>query len=260
MENSKVISVLTVTYNSEQFIERYLTSLNKHLPKNAEVIIVDSGSTDKTVKIIKKFKVQLIESKENIGFGRGNNLAAKASSGEFLLLLNPDTELIDDSITKLLEFAQQHLEAGIVVPKLMKFDGSVQESVSKLPTIVGAIKEYYLGIKNSYKFYTPQGNEYVEVENAVGAAMLINKKIFEKAGGFDKKYFLYFEDLDLCRKVRKMGYQIIYYPKAVFKHIVGAAGGDSQKRREWLKDSARLYHGWFYETLLDLVLRFRPLK
>src|SRR5258708_5162738 len=105
-------SVITVTYNSEKFIDSYLASVIKFLPKDGEVIIVDSGSEDKTVeKIPKDSKIKLIKSTENIGFGKGNNLAAKEAESEYLFLLNPDITFEEDPFKKLLDFARSHPEA-----------------------------------------------------------------------------------------------------------------------------------------------------
>lgn len=216
------LSVLTVTHNNEENIDKYLRSLLRHLPKDSKIIIVDSGSSDKTTQKINKFKnILLIESKENLGFGKGSNLAAKKADGEYLLFLNPDTQVLDDSINKLVDYLENHPEVGVVAPKLVESSGKIQPSVRKLPTILGAIKEYYFGIKNSYDFYIPQGINPVEVESVVGAAMIVRREIYQQVKGFNERYFLYFEDLDFCRKTHQLGLRIVYLPEAHIKHQIG---------------------------------------
>src|SRR5690349_16694034 len=141
------LSIVTVTYNSENFIGRFLDSVIKNLPPESEIVVVDSGSEDDTVGVLKKYqnKIKIIESKQNIGYGKGNNLGAKEAKGDYILILNPDIKVIDSAIAKLLDFIKQHPAAGIVAPKLIQPDGKTQPSVRKLPTISRAIFEYYLG-------------------------------------------------------------------------------------------------------------------
>lgn len=250
------LSIITVSYNSEKFIRRYIASLN-NLPSETEVIVVDCDSTDHTVEILKnESKVKLIEAGGNIGFGAGNNLGVKHSNGKYLLFLNPDTQILDDAINIMLLYLKSQDKIGILAPAILDRDSKVQASVRRLPTIYGAIKEYYFSIKDSYKDYIPSGTNPTEVEAVYGAAMMMNRKTFNGVGGFDKKYFMYFEDLDLCRKVKRLGLRIIYLPKARIKHEVG--GSFSLMKEKWLNESSRIYHGLLKSFLLYIILRFRP--
>lgn len=236
------LSIVTVTYNSSQFIKKYLDSALRHLPENSEVVIVDNSSSDQTVKIIKQVRlVKLIANQHNLGFSKGNNIGARAAHGEYLLFLNPDIQVVDDSTNKLLEFAQAYPEAGVVAPRLIEPGGSTQASVKKLPTLLGVIKEYWLGQRYAYEQYVPTTDQPIEVEAVYGAAMMIKKELFEKIGSFDERYFLYFEDLDLCRKIGKLGLKIIYYPRATFKHLVGASTSVGEQLPVGLRTLA-----WFF--------------
>jgi GT2 family glycosyltransferase len=257
------ISVVTVSYNSAQFITDYLDSLITNLTPLDEVIIVDSGSEDDTTEVIEKFSqkkknIKLIKSKENIGFGKGCNMGVSEALGEYILFLNPDTKVLEGGVDKLYQFISVHPEGGIVAPQLIQDGGVIQPSIRKLPTILGAIKEYYLGIKNSYEAYFLDGDSFYQVESVVGAAMMMKRELFIKIGGFDEKYFMYFEDLDLCRKTLKAGKNIYYLPAAKFFHKVGGTVTYKERNLAWLKDAAKLYHGYFYYLILDLVLRLRP--
>lgn len=261
----KILSVLTVTHNNENSIDDYLKTIIHSLPPNSEIIIIDSGSSDKTLDKINSFKseyrnidIKLYPNKENIGYGGGSNVAANYAKGKYLLLLNPDTRTKDDAISKLIQFAKQNEKVGLIAPKLVQSNGEVQPSVRKLPTILGAIAEYYFGIKNMYEAYVPKTEQAVEVECVVGAAILIRREIFINLKGFNEKFFLYYEDIDLCKRIRKMGLKIFYLPEVLIEHQVG--GSISEQKTKWIKTSAKIYHGNLAGLLLDFILRLRPLK
>lgn len=252
------VSVLTVTFNNAQTILGYLESLYKYLPRNSEIIIVDNNSTDATVDIIESFKsshrsnsVVLINNNDNPGFSVGNNQAAQRAKGDFLLILNPDIEIKRGSLEKLVSFIEDKTDVGILAPRLIMPDGKIQKSVKKLPTVWRVLKQYYLGVKNEYEEYAPGSEEPVEVEAVYGAAMLISKEVFRKIRGFDEKYFIYYEDLDLCRRIKAAGYKIVYYPKATFLHHIGGSRVES-KQLPWglrtlanfipIRETGRFYH------------------
>lgn len=254
------ISVVIISYNSQDFIEKCIRSVLKNLPTYAEVIVLDNFSTDKTVEILKKFipKIKLLKSDENLGFAKGCNKAVKEAKGEYLFLLNPDTEMSEPIIDELIKFYEITVDVGIVAPKLIMQDDKVQASVKRLPTLWGAFKEYILGTKNSYSEYVPNGDKPQEVEMTYGAAWLIKKDLFNKLGGFDEKFFLYYEDVDFCRRVCKNNKKIYYYPKVLIKHLVGATKSEQDKYKLNL-ESAKKYHGWFKFVLLQLIFRLRRL-
>lgn len=253
------LSVLTVVHNNETSILKYLQSIEKHLPPKSEVIIVDCLSTDSTTSVVKNFQkkfdrkkiIKLLEPRANLGFSKGSNLAFNHSKGEYILILNPDTEIKDDSVKKLLNFSATHPHAGVVAPTLVNFTGKAQKSVKRLPTLWRVIKEYYLGQRHVYNEYIPQGQHPIEVESVYGAAMLIKRPVYERLNGFDRRYFLYYEDLDFCRRVGKLGYKIIYYPKATVIHQVGGSFMPQQNLSKGLrvlswffpiKKSGRIYY------------------
>lgn len=219
--NSVKLSTITITYNNAENIKEFTTSLLKRLPKDTEIIILDNDSTDSTVDILSKYPViKLIKSDKNLGFGKGCNKAASQAAGEYLLFLNPDVE-IDENIPQMVDFLERNPKVGILVPKLLDSDGKPQNSVTKIPTLLGAIKEFILGMKNEYSEYYPNVSDPTEIEGAYGAAFLIKKNLFNKLKGFDERYFLYYEDLDLCSRVRGEGLKIVYFPHAEFIHHKG---------------------------------------
>ncbi len=218
-----ILSLITVTYNAQSFIESLLKSL-KFLPPDTEVIIVDNHSSDQTTEIVQKYPlIKLIKNSQNLGFGTGNNIAAENALGKYLFILNPDTVLLKDTVSKLLECAQKTPGAGIISPKLIEDNGRAQPSIRNLPTFWRAFQEYILKRKNVYEPFSLTGNQPIEVESVYGAAMLIKNDIFKKAGGFNEKYFMYYEDLELCKEVRKLGYKVFYLPNVLINHKVGAS-------------------------------------
>lgn len=248
------VSIITVTYNNEEVIDKYLQSVSKL--KGVEVVIVDNNSTDKTVEIIEKYNgVKLIQNKGNLGFAKSSNQGAKEASGEILLFLNPDTEIEEGGVEKLASFLVENKEVGVVVPALVEPSGELQPSVRNLPTVWRAIEEYYFDKKNAYRPFVPNGEGAIQVESAVGAALMIRKDLFNRIGGFDERYFMYFEDLQLCKDVSSLGYKIFYISSVRFKHKIG--GSISEKKREWSKDSAKIYHGTLGVFMLNYLIRLR---
>ena len=247
------VSVVIVSYNSEDFIEKCLSSLRAS-EVDSEIIVIDNASTDGTFKILEKFSkdIKIIRSSENLGFAKANNLAVREARGEYLFFLNPDTEIEEPFFDELMKFYKNTSDCGIVAPKLVMANGQVQPSVRKLPTIFGAFKEYILGMKNEYSQYVPNGNEPLEVEMVYGAAMLIKRDLFEKLGGFNEKYFLYYEDADLCKRVKDFGKKVYFYTGTFIKHLVGATKSEVNKY-ELNYESSVKYHGIIGTFFLQLI-------
>ena len=252
MSKSK-ISIIIVNYNTEKEVEKCLNSVisQQTTVNSLEVIVVDNASSDDSAQVLKKFpEVKLIQNEKNLGFAKANNIGAKAATGAFLFFLNPDCEIKRDTISKLLGLVEKSPNA-IIGPKILNPDGSLQGSCYNLPTIWGAIKEFWFNQEGSYEKFTPKTNKQVRVEAIVGAAMFMSKKTFEKLGGFDERYFLYYEDLDFCRKAKKLDIPVYYFPKASIIHGLGRAGGNI----EHLKKSAAVYHGLLKYFVITFVIK-----
>lgn len=274
MKNNRYdLSIITVTYNSEKFIENYLDSVKKYLPPKTEVIIVDNNSHDQTREIINKYNfVNIVLNNINVGFSKACNIGAKKASGEYLLFLNPDVTVLDDGINKLLAFAKTIPSLGIASGKVIEPSNKVQQTVKKFPSLKGAIREYWFGKQHEYSQYAPNTKNAVEVECVYGAVMLMTKKLFDQLHGFDERYFLYYEDLDLCKRTKEQRYSIIYYPGAQFSHLVGASTTPAKRLPIGLRTlanfypfkqtgslcyqiiSGNIYHGWFTAFLIRLII------
>lgn len=259
-KNSKIeLSIIIVNYNTGKFLEKCVSSIvrNTNNLKNpaCEIIIVDNNSTDRSAEFKRPFR--LIKNKDNLGFSKANNQGIIASNGGYILLLNPDTEIIGGAIAQLLEFSKQKENAGVVVPQLLNTDESVQDSVMPFPTISRAISEFWFGHK-TYSKFVPNYTEATEIEAAVMAAFMITPKALKKVGLLDERYFLYFEDLDYCRRVGRSGLKIYYLPSAEVVHCHGVSGGTmADNLNQWrrLIPSSKIYHGVLNHYLINIVIK-----
>lgn len=249
-------SIIIVTFNSARTIRGCLNSVVRYSP-DAEIIVVDNNSEDQTINIMKGFgnKVKLINAGVNLGFAKANNLGVKSARGDYLIFLNPDTKILDkNSLEKLKISLEINPEYGIIGPKLIYPDGTSQNRARNLPTIVRAFSEYFLNKKGEYDFYSPDCKSLCEVESIIGACIIIKKELFKKIGGFDEKYFMYYEDLDLCRSVRALGFKVGFLPEITIEHAEGKSG-INQKTSQMLNESAQKYHSLIEYFLIQLILR-----
>src|SRR5688572_2018457 len=210
------ISIIIVSYNSANHLPELLTSIKKSKDGlKKEVIIVDNASADNSVNIAKShpLKPKVVASKNNQGFSKGVNQGLNKASGEYIFLLNPDTRVVGNCIRTLYDFAVKSSPLGAVVPKLLDINGKQQPSVYKFPTIWNAIKKDFFFSKKSFGKYLPE-NKLQKVEVAVMAAFMMPRSTIKKVGGLDERFFLYYEDVEFCRRLKKFGLPIYYLPTA----------------------------------------------
>ncbi len=255
------LSIIIVSFNTKELLRRCLESIKKLKTENwkLETIVVDNGSTDGSVEAMEaRYKdIKILRNEENLGFAKANNQGIKTAEGEFILLLNPDTEVKPDVLEELIKFVQNHPKAGVVGARLLNPDGSIQPSVYHFPTIWRAIREFWLGRKGEYDKYAPLEKKTIEVEAVTGAAMLISRATIEKIGILDERYFMYFEDLDFCRRAREAGLKIYYLPSAeVIHHHGKSAALVGSQAYKWLCQSSKIYNGWLKYNLLTLIILF----
>jgi GT2 family glycosyltransferase len=227
------LSIIIVNYNVKEFLQNLLYSIQK-AAKNIshEIIIVDNASDDGSNEMIKeKFpRAILIENKDNLGFGKANNIGMKIARGQFFLLINPDTIVSEDTFSKMLEFFQKTPDAALVGCKILNPNGSLQLAcrrsfpgpwtsfckVSGLSTLFpksSLFARYNLTYKDE--------NQTYEVDAVSGSFMMIKKEIYEKTAGFDEDYFMYGEDLDICYRIQKLGYKVYYFHETQIIHYKG---------------------------------------
>lgn len=227
-----ILTVQIVNWNAREDLRQALRSLFEHAPTFPfEVLVLDNASQDGSVQIVEKEfpQVRLLVSERNLGFARGHNLLARHARGRYLLLLNPDTVVMRDTLTKLIRFAEAHPEAGIIGPKLLNPDGSLQYSCRRFPNPIAAIfRNTPLGrlfpnnrYTRDYLMLDWDHNSIREVDWVSGAAMLVRREVYQQLGGFDEQFFMYVEDVDLCYRAWQAGWKVLYYPDAIIIHAIG---------------------------------------
>lgn len=231
--NSLQLSVIIVNYNVKHFLEQCLFSVFKALKNvNAEVFVVDNNSVDGSIALIKeKFpQVQLIQNKNNAGFSVANNQAIKISQGKYVILLNPDTVVQEDTFEKTLAFMEAHPEAGGLGIKMLDGKGTfLPESKRGLPTPAVAFYKIFGLAKlfpNSKKFgqyhltYLDKTKNH-QVDVLSGAFMLMRKEALDKVGLLDETFFMYGEDIDLSYRITQAGYKNYYFAESSIIHYKG---------------------------------------
>ncbi len=248
------LSIIIVSWNVKQLLAACLDSIYAHLSHQGisfEVFVVDNSSQDGTVAMLQRDfpQVKLIANSFNAGFAKANNQAIKLSSGQYVLLLNPDTRLTDDSLLKLLDFVKQQPAPCLAGPKLLYADGSLQPSVRRFPSfsdqflILLKLHNFFPQLAPLRRYYM-QGFTYqkvTEVEQLMGAAILVPREIFDRVGLLDEKFWLLFEEVDFCYRVKSAGYKIYFYPLAQVIHHKGR----SFKRQRTLLKQMNFNHNLF---------------
>lgn len=249
------VSFIIVNYNVTQLLKNCLQSIVCFAHDvDYEVIVVDNDSTDKSWILLKEEfpPVNFIASQENLGFSKANNLAATHATGEYLYLLNPDTELEGEYMGEILKFADQtecfgclglrmHDKNGNFLPESKRAVPSVANSFEKLFNVFrkNHSKSYYLNSIGTY--------DVAEAEVLTGANLLIKKKVYEEIGGLDEAYFMYGEDIDICYTLLRRGYRNWYYGKYSILH---------HKGESTVKDE--VYLDRFYGAMKIFVRKYYP--
>lgn len=253
------LSIIIVNWNSKAYVAACLRSLEVHAADiQKEVIVIDSGSLDGCGEMIARdFPwVHFIQSTENLGFPRANNVAADQATGRYVLLLNPDTEVHAGALQALLQEIKRIPDAGIIGARLLNTDGSLQTScIQAFPSVIGELFNAEVFRRRfplapiwgmSALYAKPQMT--AKVEMIIGACMLMTRTLFEKVGRFSSDYFMYVEDVDLCRKVCEAGYSNYYVPTAIITHHGGGSsrqvsGFSARMRSESLERYFRKWNG-----------------
>ena len=223
------LSIIIVSYNNQSLITACLDSVYQNIPNDfpIEVIVVDNHSKEGIVAFLKQNypQVIIIANPENRGFAKANNQGIKIAGGEKIFLLNNDTVVIGDALVKMARYLDTHPEIGLLGPKLLNADGSIQVQGSMLGP-------------HFWNSTVPTTTSFLR-----GAALMMRREIIEKVGLLDERFFFYNEDIDYCWRVKRSGFQLIYYPDAEITHL----GGKTSWRRQWLglKASWALWKKYF---------------
>lgn len=248
------VSVVIVNYNTKQLLADCLNSISeKTVGIEYEVIVVDNDSHDGSQEMLKcDFPwVRLIESKDNLGFGKANNLGMKNAGGKYLFLLNSDTILVNNAIKEFYDYSESHPGFGalgsILLDKNLKPCHSYGKFPTQLRTLKDALAKYLRFLKDKNKFHPEMNSCPLEVEYITGADLWISRNVFERTSGFDPDYFMYFEESDWQKRMDDIGLKRYIIPGPKIIHLEG--GSDSSKSHIWsvnrlknLYKSQKIYH------------------
>ena len=278
-DNLKQLEIIIVNFNSSVWIEKTLSSLYKYyIPYskyNIIVTVVDNASTDNSVGFIEKNypKINLIKSSKNLGFSAGNNLALRKSTADYIMLLNSDTELTEKSknIDTLIDMLEENNKIGIITPKLLLTNDKIDMACHRGDPSLLDCFFYFFGFEKFFskiKLFTRYHllhkdlNTIHEVEAVTGACIITNLKYLQETKFFDERFFMYSEDMDLCRKYREKGYKIIYNPVVEIihhKYKSSLQSRDTAHRKNMKKhfyDSLLIYYDkWYKESFCYRFLR-----
>lgn len=227
------LSIIIVNYNVKEFLQNLIHSIEKASSNlTNEIFIIDNASDDGSVEFIKeKFpQVKLIANQNNLGFGKANNLGLNEASGKYLLMINPDTIVAEDTFEKMIEFFDQNKNVGLAGCKILNPDGTLQLACRRsFPgpwvsfTKVTGLSSFFpkSRIFARYNLTYLDENQTYEVDAISGSFMMMRKEVYEKVGGFDEQFFMYGEDLDLCYRIQKAGCKVFYVHTTQIIHYKG---------------------------------------
>ena len=243
-----MIDIIIVNFNSTDFLINCLRSIKKSIKDfPAEIFVQDNASNDSPERILVEFPhVKLTRNTQNIGFAAAVNQALFKGKNPYVVLLNPDTIVLNDFFRESINFMKNHPNTGIMGPKILEENGKLQNSARSFPTILtaffgrtsflsGFFPKNPITLKN-LKSLSSDGFSPLEVDWVSGACMFVNRKAIEAVGSLDSRFFLYWEDADWCRRMWESGWKVVYYPKASVRHFTGMSS-----RKELFKSTIEFH-------------------
>jgi len=223
------LSVIIVNYNSGQITRACVESILKQdLPYAYEIIVVDNASTDESVSLLRSDfpEIEVIDNQDNLGLAAGVNIGIKQAGGQYILILNPDIVVLSGAINEMVEFMEENKKVGISGGKLLSPNGKLQYSCYRFYEVLTIIyRRTYLGKtkkgrKAVSKFLMKDYNheQVRDVDWLMGACLMIRRGALHEVGGMDERFFLYFEDVDWCRRFWEANWRVTYLPTAKFSH------------------------------------------
>jgi GT2 family glycosyltransferase len=226
-----VVTIGIITWQSRELLSGLLESLRDNAPRvSSEIIVVDNASTDGAIEMIESDfpKVRVIRNRENLGVAPARNTIFREAQGSYIVLLDVDTTVTVGAIDTLVGVMEEHPEAAIGGPKLVYEDGSLQHSCRPFPKLIyiameGTFLKDWFPRNRFMREYTMADwahDEIKKVDWMYGACLIIRKNSLEKIGLFDEKFFYLYEDVDLCFRARKLGFDVLYIPLATVVHFL----------------------------------------
>lgn len=271
------LSICIITLNSGDYLRDCLESIRQYPPEGEyEILVTDNGSDDGTITMLRREfpQVKVIVNQKNLGFTKPNNRMLHQARGEFLLLLNPDTLLIEDCFNPQLQFLKDHPQVGVSIPKVLNGDGSFQKQSRRGEANPVEVIGYFFHLGrlfpknralNGYlQSWLPE-DEIAEVKAVSGSCMFIRRETWQQVGDLDERFFAYQEDSDYCLRAREKGWKVMYVPISRIIHHGGQGGSMAQPwrsiyqwhrsyylyyRKHFAKDHFFLFNWLFYLVTL----------
>jgi GT2 family glycosyltransferase len=267
------LTIIIVSWNVRDLLRRCLDSVSRirglregEVPRT-EIIVVDNASTDGSAEMVRQdfAGARLIANSQNLGFTAANNQGLALSQGRYLLLLNPDTEVVGDALSTMLRYMEEHPQVGALGPQLRYPDESRQSSRRRFPTLATAlvestiIQEWWEDNHILRRYYMSDTPDDViqPVDWLVGACLLVRRRVYEQVGGLDEGFFMYSEELDWCRRIKDAGWAVVYLPTATVIHHEGKSSQQVVPARHiHFQSSKVLYFHKHHGTLQSELLRW----
>lgn len=250
------LTISIVNYNAGEYLLKCLASIEK--VKNEaeiEVFVADNASTDGSIEKAKKEfpKVNFVDTGGNLGFGKAHNIVLKKLETEYVLILNPDTEIEKEVLKKTLDYMEENKDVGMLTCEVVLPDGKVDLTAHRgLPTPWASFLYFVLKNDSLYHLSKKNMNEPHEVDAISGSFMLTRKSVLDTVGLFDEDYFMYAEDIDISYRIKQAGYKVIYFPLAKILHIKGISTGlkkHSQSESTATLETKKRSLDAFYKTM-----------
>ena len=267
-----VLSIVIVSWNVKALLERCLLSVlanDDPSRDRCEIIVVDSASSDGTAEMVRQQfpSVKLVASQSNLGFSKGSNVGIAQSSGQYILLLNPDTEIVGDAPSVLVGYMDSHPDVGAVGPRVLFPDGRIQSSRRRFPTLATAFIESTVlqpwfshnRVLRDYYVLDRSDDQEQDVDWLIGACLLIRRKAWEQVGPLDEALFMYSEELAWCRRLKAAGWRAVYIPWATIIHHEGQSSSQVVPARHIYFQSSKVryfrkHHGLLAGEALRIFL------
>jgi GT2 family glycosyltransferase len=261
------LSIVIICWNDLKVIVDCLTSLYQETRETSfEVIVSDNGSSDGSVAYIREHfpQVRIVENGANLGFARGNNAGIDVARGEYVLILNPDTIILDRALDKLVAYADKHPEGGAFGCRVLNPDGSFQDPARPIPTafayLISAVNLRWLGrLSDAFEsdvYHGWDGRTERTIGFQSGCCILVRRDVLTQLGGFDARFFYHFEESDLCYRIWKSGSKVMFFPDAEIIHLGGQSVGRFPVR--FALETYRSRYRYFYKHFgRDGVTRMR---
>lgn len=259
------LSIIIVSWNVADLLRACLHSIYASQPRlQFEVIVVDSASSDATVEMVRREfpQVILMPQQKNVGYTRGNNIGLEAARGRHLLLLNPDTEIIGDTLAQLTAYLDAHPDVGIVGPHTLNTDGSTQSTRRHFPTkplafLESTWLEAYAprSLLAWYRVSDQPDTGTFEVDWVQGSALMARREVYAQIGGLDSGFVMFYEELDWCKRAKDAGWRVVYVGSTQITHHGGKSTDQVTALKHIHYNHSRLryfkkHHGALFAALL----------